>query len=159
MSAFATAVGAPLVRVAGDGKTYEFRKLKRTEIGRLLVRWAAEGRAALVKRLDECQLPPDKRWEHLTEFDDQARRVSYGYRCLFDYERAIESVGLGYLVNGLPAQECDWDALPFTPDELVEIACAQWGFDLVAARDAQKSQPVTEAQEQARPLAPTATGS
>lgn len=124
---YAVVTAAPVVRVH-DGVTYEFPKLKRRDLGRLLVKWAAEDRARLLALMDQAGLPADAKASKLIEHDADSRLLSYVVRRCAEYERCDE-VLLASLRSARPETTPENVAdLPFGLGELVEIAVEVCGF-------------------------------
>ena len=128
MSNFTKSTAAPIVKVVGDN-TYTFPMLKRKHIGELMVQWAAEDRASLIKNLDDSEVKGKDAYDKIAEFDKSSKLVSYGYQCLFEYQRACETVAKSLQIDNPDGGDELIDVLPMTADELVTIACGLWGLD------------------------------
>jgi hypothetical protein len=116
------AFGSPVCRTV-DGTTHTFPKLKRKQIGVLFAKWAAEDRARLVRTLAEVSADVTTRLKALADFDDRSTTVSYGYGCLFEFSRAREVIRESMVTVDKAATDEAADDLPFTSDEIVELAC------------------------------------
>lgn len=116
---FTSSGGADVVREFG-GITYRFKCPTRTQVAQQIATWAGEDRAALVRLCDECKVTPEFRFNALREHELSSKQISYGLRAVFEFRRC------GDVIKTACGQ--DPDALPFTPDELAEIASELWGF-------------------------------
>lgn len=137
---FSTVTAAPVVRVA-DGQTYEFPKLKRRELGRLLAKWSAEDRARLIALFDQAAIPPDVKATRLAEHDADSRLLSYVLRRCVEYERCDE-VLLASLRCAKPDTTAESvEALPFGLNELAEVALEVCGFRAPREQEGDSSGP------------------
>lgn len=120
-NSFTAAADAPICRTV-KGQTYSFPVLKRRQLGELLAKWAAEDRAALLVRMNEVKADSKDRLDRLSDFDHTSKMIVYLYRNIFQFGRAEE-----ILSASNPSVVID--DLPFTPDEIVDIALSVAGYD------------------------------
>lgn len=141
----ARTVGAPVVRTV-DGTRYVFPALKRRHIGRLLAVWAEEDRSRLMKILDDAKATSEERVARLEKHDQSARLISFGYRSLFEFERVGEVLLTSKRIEEPDTDDAWIDSIPFTQDQMNEIACELWGFDIPTSDD-------TEGEDDGNPTA------
>lgn len=120
-NSFMAAADAPVCRTV-NGQTYSFPLLKRKQLGELLAKWRAEDRVALLVRMDEVKADPKDRLDRLSDFDHISRTIVYLYRQIFQFGRAEQ-------VLAMSQPDVTVDNLPFTPDEIVDIALSLAGYD------------------------------
>lgn len=106
---------------------YTFKRPTRAQVAQQIAVWSAEDGAVLRKLLDECKVDAVHRFEVLREHDRRSRLLGYGLACAFEHRRS------GDIIRAACGAEPD--ALPFTADELVEIAAELWGMNPRAAPD------------------------
>lgn len=126
---FTAASSADIVRDV-NGVTYRFKRPTRDQVGQQIATWAAADAAKLKALLKEAGVSPETVFTVLAQHDRDSRLIQYGLRCAMEFTRSGD---IAAAASGLKASE-----LPFTPDEIVDLALELWGFEIPKKADETK---------------------